>query len=263
MADSDFDPILYNRPPVVNVASGFALGHALLTALPKDPPELVLRSAIVLRTALVALQSAWIDQTKTTETTDRRVADKGSDNSWSALEARVMAYTLLPPESYPLVRRAMHIHQRLFAQGLAFLTYKYDEQWAEAQKRLDIIDKEGLAADLEVIAGKEFVDNVRAAQVTYGKAVHTTEAATAAPEIKLDAPLRDLQNAIGRYGRQWAALAEDGPELQAAAKGALAPIDRLRERQAAGAQPGEQPEQPPEQPVVDPTTPVPIVPDHG
>ena len=69
-------------------------------------------------------------------------------------------------------------------------------------------------------------------------------------------PLRNLQTAIGRYGRQWAAAAEDSAELMAMARAALDPIDRLRARQVSSGAAPAQPEVP-----VDPTTPVPDLPE--
>ena len=56
----DFDPTPYVRPPVIDVASGVALGVALLSALPKDAPEGVRKVAKKLRTATVELQQAWM-----------------------------------------------------------------------------------------------------------------------------------------------------------------------------------------------------------
>jgi hypothetical protein len=73
-------------------------------------------------------------------------------------------------------------------------------------------------------------------------------------QTSLVEPLRNLQNAIGRYGRQWAGAAEDSDELMAMAQAALDPIDRLRARQLSG--PATQPEVP-----VDPTTAVPDLPE--
>ena len=37
----DFDPTPYVRPPMIDVASGVALGVALITAMPKPAPDKV------------------------------------------------------------------------------------------------------------------------------------------------------------------------------------------------------------------------------
>lgn len=46
----DFDPTPYVRPLILDVASGVALGVALITAMPKPAPANVLNAATKVRT---------------------------------------------------------------------------------------------------------------------------------------------------------------------------------------------------------------------
>jgi len=250
-----FDPAAYNRPPIINTASGFALATALITAMPKGAPDMIRRSAKKLRADALALQVAWIAQDKV-KPPDRRVADVALDTAWSALSARVDAYCMLPSDKYTLVQRAEVVHAELFGEGLAFVNLPYDEEWAESQKRITKINELGLAKDIEQVAGAVFLENLFAAHEAYGPAAGTTAPAEAVSRTSLTEPLRSLRSSIGRYARQWAAAAEDSPELLEMAQAALAPIDRLRERQGPAGAAAAETEEP-----VDPNTPVPDLPD--
>jgi hypothetical protein len=215
---------------------------------------MIRRTAKLLRTHVVEMQGAWIAQDKEAKPQDRRVVDVWVDNAWSAVAGRVDSYTWLPKDKVPLVARAEEIHAHLFSDGLAFLNLPYDEEWAESAKRIKKIEELGLARDIERVVGPEFLPNLLAAHEAYGKVAGTTEPTAVASKSSLAEPLRNLQTSVGRYARQWAAAAEDSPELMAMARAALAPIDRLRERQVpTGAAEAEVP--------VDPTTPIPELPE--
>ena len=252
-----FDPIRYSRPPVINAASGIALATSLISAMPKESPEMIRRTATIMRGYTVDLQSAWIAQDKLAKAGDRRSTDLWIDTGWSAVEGRLSSYAMLRREGNPLVERAEEIHGHLFGEdGLAFVNLPYDEEWAESAKRIEKIEKLGLADDLDRICGKEFRENLLAAHDAYGKVSGTTKPTTKPADARLAEPLRNLQTTIGRYGRQWAAAAEDSPELLAKAVFALEPIDRLRARQAPNATQPTQPEVP-----ADPTRPIPDLPE--
>jgi hypothetical protein len=255
MAADTFDPSTYNRPPILNAATGFALAKALIAAMPKGAPDMIRRSAKLVRDHTVELQSAWIAQDNAPKEEDRRRTDLWIDSAWSALAGRIDSYCLLPKDTHPLVVRAQQVRDHLIGQeGLAFLNTAYDVEWAESDKRIRKIEELGLAKDIDKIAGKEFLENLLAAHDVYGKVVGTTEAKTGVTKASLAGPLRNLQVAIGRYARQWAAAAEDSDELTAKARTALAPIDRLRERQASGGASSDDSE-------LSPSTPVPDLPE--
>ena len=249
-----FDPTVYNRPPLLNTASGYALACALISAMPSKVPDIIRRTAEALHNHASVLQAAWIAQEKVISTADRRTTDLWMDLAWSAMVGRLDSYASLPKAKYPLAARAEEIRGILLAKdGLSFVNLPYDEEWAESAKRISKITEGGLAPDLDQICGPEFRENLIAAHEAYGKVAGTTQKLDKAERVATAEPLRNLQIAIGRYGRQWAAVAEDSAEWQAKAQVALAPIDRLRARQAAGSKA-------PEPEVVDPSTPVPDLP---
>lgn len=246
-----FDPSVYHRPPVISTASGFTLGCALITAMPKKSPDMVRRTAEILRADTMALQASWIAKDKEFKAEFRRKTDTWADNAWGALHGRIESYRRLPGAKYPLVGRAEEILALLFSEGLSFVLLPYDEQWAESEKRMKKIEMNALEKDIEAIAGSEFLENLREAHEAYGKLTGTTEPKAPVTKVTVGDPLRKVQVAIGRYARQWAALAEDSPDLLEMATMALAPIDRLREKQASSRVVVEEGEVDPSQPVPD------------
>lgn len=235
-----FDPSAYQRPPVLNTASGYALACALISAMPSEVPDMIRRTAEAMHSHARALQVAWIAQEKSASTVDRRGIDLWLDLGWSAIVGRLDSYATLPKDKYPLAVRAAEIRGILLAKdGLAFVNLPYDEEWAESAKRISKITEQGLGSDLDRICGPEFQENLLAAHEAYGKVAGTTQKLDKVEKALTAEPLRNLQIAIGRYGRQWAAAAEDSPELMAKAQVALAPIDRLRARQTPAGTPVE------------------------
>lgn len=250
-----FDPVEYVRPPVVSVASGFALGTALLSACPKSVPPELRKVARQLRKATVELQTQWLERDRSGVREDKRPADQRVDAGWAALFGRLDAYSWLPSTEYPLAARAAEIRQQLAPKGLVFLKLPYNEEWAESEKLLRAIDEQKLQSDLDKIAGPEFLQEVRKSHQLYGETLGVTRAGELPVDVSLAAPLRTLQKAIVNYAVKVVALADEDDESSIAmVRAALAPIDAHRAAMARRSSPSE-----PTTPV-DPTTPVPDVP---
>jgi hypothetical protein len=253
MAD-EFDPTPYVRPPIVDVPSGVALGIALLSAAPKPAPPHVKSAAKKVHAETVALQAAWAKADGGPVQTDKRKADMRIDNAWGILLDRLEAYASLPIEKFSKAARARVLIDTV-SKSREWLKMPYGAEWAESGKRLQKIDEEGLAPDIEALAGPEFLKEVRQAHKAYGIALGVTEAAPEALEINLSVPLRTLSRAIGRYGIAVAGMADDDPATLAMVRKALRPIDDYREAQARRTSSGGSEE--PAAPKVTPTTPVP------
>jgi len=253
--DISFDPSNYVRPPVLSVASGFALATALLSACPKSVTPELRNAARRLRKATLELQTQWLARDRSSVREDKRPADQRVDNGWSALERRVDAYSWLPQSEYPLATRAAELHQLMFPRGLTFLTLPYPEEWAEGEKLLRTIEENNLEADLNKIAGPEFLTEVRAAHHVYGAALGVTRATEAPVDVSLAAPLRTVQRAIVNYAVKLVAMADEEDEsTMTMVRAALAPIDAHRAAMARRTSPAEPPAP------VDPNSPVPDVP---
>lgn len=162
---------------------------------------------------------------------DSRPIDRAGDNSWGALRGRLQAYTLLPVETYPDAKRAGEILASLFGDaGLSFLTESYPEQYAIADSVLRRIDEEKFAVDIERIAGKEFLDNVRVQHVAYGKMVAGVLQREATLSEDLGEHVRAMGQEIVDYATKVLATVDrDKPATITAARAALRPLDAFRE----------------------------------
>ncbi len=248
-----FDPSEYVRRPIVNVASGFALGSALVAACPRTASAEVKRAARKLRRAVVTLQQEWLQRDKIKPKADTREADIRVDNAWGALFGRLESYARLPADENTDAARAAELLAAMFSDGLGFLKLPYNEEWAESEKRLRLVDTNKLAGDIDRIAGPAFLVEVRRAHELYGKALGITAALETPDEANLATPLRALQDAVVGYALKVIATADDDdPSSMAMVRAALAPLDAHRMAQARRAV---EPDKP-----VDPHAPVPDVP---
>lgn len=227
----DFDATPYVRPPILDVPSGVALGVALLSAMPKPAPDHVAKAAKKIRHDTLALQTAWAKSDAAPTPADRRKADTRLDNAWAIFLDRLEAYASLPIDDFPKAARARQLIDVL-SPDREWLKAPYQAEWAESQKRLKKIDDEQLVADLDALAGPEFLQEVRRAHKAYGVALGVTKPSEEAPEVNLADPLRALARSIARYGVAVAGMIDDDPATLAAVRKALRPIDDLRDAQA-------------------------------
>lgn len=237
-APQPLDLAQYVIAPRLSVPSGVSLGIALLSAAPKPAPQVVRRSATRLRDSVVALQQEWRRQLAKglVLLATPREADTRLDRAVRAFSMRLEALTLLHADAGPDVETAEKAHQRLFPEGLRFLTLPYPQQWAHCDRLLSTLDDdEALAADVERLVGETTLGEVRAAQQAYGDVLGITSARQTAQSVSLVAPLDAVREAIIGYALQIIAMQSDDPSRLPAARKALAPIDELRAAQAAPA----------------------------
>jgi len=229
--DDDFDASLYTRSPKIDVPGAIALSVKLLAATPAHAPAPVKKAAKALHQKTLKLQSIWKSRDRIDKRIDARPFDVLADHTMSRLVSRIEDYAGLPEETYPLANRARAILATLFPTGLAFLKEDYPSQWAETQKRLDRIDEEGLAADINTIAGPEFLAEVRRVHILYGEAIGVTKSNSSSPVPSLTFPLREICTSITLYAMQLAAVRLDdeaSDEQRIAAREALRPLDEYR-----------------------------------
>lgn len=270
-APQPLDLSLYVTAPRLSVPAAVALGIALLSAAPKPAPQMVRRAAIRLRGSVLALQQEWRRQLGSglASPVPPRAADSRVDRAVRAMSMRIEALTLLNAAAGPDVEAAANAYQRLFPDGLRFLTLPYPQQWAHCDRLLATIDEdEQLSNDVEHLVGETTLTEVRAAQAAYGDALGITTARESADAVSLVEPLDAVRNAIIGYALQVIAMQSDDPSRLVAARKALAPIDELRAAQAATQ--ARRPEGTPADPTapedeavtVTPDTPIPVVEDE-
>jgi len=228
------DPALYFRPPKMTVEGGITLCRVIADACPAAMSASTQKAAKRLVEVAEAAQVAYTLRRKSLgkiTVDDARPIDRGADNSWSALRTRLQAYAMLPQETYPDAKRAVEILYALFGEsGLSFLTESYPEQYAIADSVIRRIDEEGFAADIDRLAGKEFLENVRTQHAAYGKMVQAVLQREEAIADDLGDHLRAMGQEIVDYATKvLASIDRDVPATITAARTALRPIDAFRE----------------------------------
>ncbi len=245
MSQTPPDPSVYVRPPVMTVAGGITLCRVVVDASPATMPAFVKKAATRLVEVAEAAQVAHTARKKALAKggeEDARVVDKAGDNSWGALRGRLQMYALLPEATYPDAKRANEIVASLFGEsGLSFLTERYPEQHAIAESILRRIDGESLAEDINRIAGKDFLENVRAQHIAYGNMVAAMLKRENALSEDLSEHVHMMGQALVEYATKvLASVDRDKLATIKAAYVALRPIDVFRDAAQAHASSGGQ-----------------------
>lgn len=231
--------------PRLDAASAVALVRTLLTLaddkkkLPPGVAQAKKRLGVVHKEVAEALTKrlsvGLIDPQRA------RLADRGEDLAFSALFDFLTGWSKLPAPSKQSAI-AHHLLTALFPAGLRFTLLGFQQEWAECQARLDRIDREGLAAQLKLLGGEPFLDNLRAAHKEYGEALGVTLARTdaAPPTAVVKEPLVRLQDALRKYVLQVIAQVEESDATSAQlAKDLLAPLSEWQSRGAKLTAPAE------------------------
>ncbi len=237
MEQESFDPSIYIRPPVMSLEGGITLCRSLVDACPASMPKSVKKGAQKLGAAADKAQTALALRQKALgllSEEDARIVDQSGDSSWGSLRGRLVNYAALPMDEYPDAARAEELLMILFnTEGLTFLKESYPVQWTTADTILKRIDEEGLQADIDRIAGKEFLENVRKRHQHYGQMVKGLLMRAEGEAVNLSSEIRALGRAIVEYATKVCATVEDDePATLAPAREALRPLELFREAAA-------------------------------
>ena len=226
MTTKELDPQAYTQLPRLDVARATALTTSLVSAMPAKMPGHVATASKAMVAAKDQLLESWRNEPIPT-LNDRRPADLALDRAWAACHACIKAYATLPVDDFPKAKRAAELLAKIFPDGLTFLKLPYNMEWAESEKRLQMVDAENLADDISATAGPEFLVQVRKMHTVYGEVLGITK-----PSAETQAPvraenLRNLRQAVGRYvfGVLSQVSDDDSSDL---ALTALRPIAELR-----------------------------------
>lgn len=231
-----FDPSLYATVPTRTPGASLSLARGLLSAAASEPEPPVAKRLAKVRKAAKRLQVAWVEAGRSNATvSDVRPLDVALDRSWSCLRTRLDGAAQLGDDDH--APRATVLLQTLFPTGLDFLKLPYAEEWAESERRLAMIKRDGLASELEALAGKPYLPAVKKAHTAYGAALGITDKKAATVDaVRVVEPLRALQAAIGSYARTVVGLVdEDDTASVAAAQEQLEPLLRAKRPRASGA----------------------------
>jgi hypothetical protein len=209
------DPSLFVEPPLLDTAGMLALGRALLYLAPAPPPAMLLPPLLKLRQAWEELNGAGKSTRDSSRPGGRQPIDVLMDNAWTALYERLRAYAMLPESQVPQARRAHDLLRLIFPDGLGFLKLPYEQEWAESGSRLRLCDRLKLDDDLSLLAGREFVTEIRRAHELYGRVLGVD--GPTAESVAENNQLRELRASLGRcishYALKVLNLADDDPSL--------------------------------------------------
>ncbi len=227
-----FEPYLYTRAPTVTLASAIVLAEALVKACPGFMPPAVQKAVNYLATTGNAAKQAWADRRRdvgTASDESSRGLDQEADGGWSGLRSRLTSYAGLPVHRFPKAARAQIIVDSLFGEGgLEFLRDTYVLQWSTMSVLLKRIDDEGLAAEIDDLAGPEFLQNIRDIHPRYEAMVQGSLQRETSQESLL-VHVRLIQRAVVAYATQVCATVDDADDATIeAARDALAAIDTMR-----------------------------------
>lgn len=243
MASTDtFDAALYTRAPILGIAAAITLGRALADGCPKSMPANCKKAAKQLGQTVDAAESAWAarkSELGAISDEDSRQLDQFTDNLFSALRARIQAYSVLPAADFPKAARAGAIGTMLFgAEGLSFLKDPYADQFAGMGALLKQINDEKLQKDIDDVAGPEFLHAIKAVMPRYKAMVQAMLHRDDASGQNLLEHVRAIQRAIVNYSTKICATVEDDdPKTADVARQVLLPILKVRE-QGAGRRDG-------------------------
>jgi hypothetical protein len=160
-----FEPYLYARAQNITLASGIVLARALVAACPDIMPPPVKKAVKHLAKVAANAEKAWADRQRdlgAVPDANSRALDQEADGAWGNLRDRLVAYAGLSRTLFPRAARAQELVDSIFgATGLVFLRDTYVLQWSAMSMLLKRIDDEGLAADVDKLAGPEFLQHIR------------------------------------------------------------------------------------------------------
>ncbi len=139
------------------------------------------------------------------------------------------------PEHTDRAGRAAALDQSLFHGSMEFLKAEYGVQRTRMAALLKQIDEEKLGAELNALAGLEFLTACRDAQPRYERMVNERLRRDTAMGQNLNETVSELSAAIINYASK--ILASTEPDDEAShdvARAALRPIDAMREAARSG-----------------------------
>jgi hypothetical protein len=153
---------------------------------------------------------------------DSRELDGEADHAWGGLRLRIQGMAMLSPDAFPKAQRAAELDTLLFSESMEFLKAEYSSQSSSMGAILKRIDKDGLQADVDSVAGPEFLKALRDVQPRYGAMVSERLRRDTATGQNLLETTRGLQAAIVNYASKViGTIDHEDPETTEAARVAL------------------------------------------
>lgn len=189
-------------PPRIGAADAVALSRALVLSYDAfKRPDASLRKPIrALRDACDVLRVAWEARVRIAIGRDHGVnvrrADLDEDAVWAALFHFLLGWSELPPHLCPQSEKARDVLRVVFPDGgVSFTELTYALEWAEAERRLALLDTEGHVAQVEALGGAPLLAALYRAHREYERVLGVSHADTETDDVAGHA-LADLAAAV-------------------------------------------------------------------
>jgi hypothetical protein len=177
--------------PRLSAPTALALGTELLTVfrLEANAPASLQRAAGRLERALEVLRSSrqLLLEAQALDASVPVAADLRLDAGWSAFYLLLQAWAKLPVAGPGAdgAKRAQHLLNVVYPEGLSFTQAPYKIEWAESQMRLDRLGEPANVDHVQRLGGEAFVAELREAYEGYGEALQITTKRAEAKTIKV------------------------------------------------------------------------------
>jgi hypothetical protein len=221
-----FEAALYETVPQTNVPGTLAVVRGVITAGKEVPHPSAKKALRRVRATGENLRELYQAAPPAKSESLTKAADAAMDEIWSAVGVRVATYSAVGGADGA---EAARVHGVLFPNGMAFLNFKYAEQWAESEAILGRIASEKLEGALDKFVGAPFLEVLRKRHAAYGEALGITKPKAPEPDAaSLVEPLRQARAALSTYARVIVAAVANDELDEKVATVALAPIAALR-----------------------------------
>ncbi len=216
----------------IALASAVEAAAAAQSKLPAYITEVVAQ----VRTDRTALQST-IDAAPEAGSPTVKEVDRNVDIAVTGLHGILSGWAKLA-DFIPEGKLARELLDRIYGDGLAFVNYKVEREWAVVDGMLQVIEKEGLTAKLETLGALPALNLLKQAHAAYGAVIGTTEAMPERPEVGTHRDI--LLDSLRLYVVRVAGLVERGkPKTEELASALLKPVVEWRGTKAKSKAEGE------------------------
>lgn len=199
------------------------------TALPVVPPP-VAAAQLDVTTYVTQLQRG-IGAAPSGEKPTKKQADKDEDTVSVALHTILSGWAMLA-DHIPQGVEAQKLLKRLHPEGVAYVNYRYEREWATVNAQLQAIEDDKLAPSLDTVGAGPVLTLLRTVHAVYGDVLGTTAPLAERPEIRepMDALLAAIRTLVVRV---LATVDAAKPDTQKFADAVLLPLTEWTTRKPA------------------------------
>lgn len=226
-----FNPMVAIAPPRMDAAHAVVVAGQLLTTTPADAEARTRHMCDAMRERRDAVKA--VIRVRKRPAKGLRPALSAVDNAWGSLVQRLEAAERLPGGG-ELAQSAGSLLRTLVPDGLVALRVETDTKHSESERMLAVIDAQGLAPEIDRIAGAGYLQAVRDAHAALNEAMGLGGSAVPYGPTDLQLALGHLTAAMQLYMIQLASEVDPGSEDSVRRfDAAVAPIVRARNERSS------------------------------